>query len=65
MKSGLVTFLTSISLLALLAGGCANKEAVKSEAAVVPAAVVEKVETKQSVKIPVKGRELMYWDFVT
>lgn len=36
MRNQLVALLTGISLVALLVGGCANKEVVKSEEAVVP-----------------------------
>lgn len=42
MKKRMVTLLAVISMAALFAGGCANKEAVKKEEAVVPA--VEKAE---------------------
>ena len=44
MKKSMVTLLAGISMAALLAGGCANKEAVKTEEAVVPPVAVEKVE---------------------
>ena len=44
VKKSMVTLLAGISMAALLAGGCANKEAVKTEEAVVPPVVVEKVE---------------------
>jgi peptidoglycan-associated lipoprotein len=44
MKKSVVTLLSSASLLALLIGGCANKEAVKAEETVVPAQSVTKVE---------------------
>jgi peptidoglycan-associated lipoprotein len=44
MKKSMVTLLAGISMAALLAGGCANKEAVKKEEAVVPVVAVEKVE---------------------
>jgi len=40
MKKSMVTLLAGVSMAALLAGGCANKETVKKEEAVVP--VVEK-----------------------
>jgi peptidoglycan-associated lipoprotein len=43
MKKRMVALLAVTSMAALIAGGCA-KEAVKKEEAVVPAAVVEKVE---------------------
>jgi peptidoglycan-associated lipoprotein len=44
VKKSMVTLLAGISMAALLAGGCANKEAVKTEEAVVPPVAVEKVE---------------------
>lgn len=44
MKKCMVTLLAGISMAALLAGGCANKEAVKTEEAVVPPVAAEKVE---------------------
>lgn len=44
MKKRMVTLFAVVSLAALLAGGCANKEAVKKEEAVVPVAVAEKTE---------------------
>jgi peptidoglycan-associated lipoprotein len=43
MKRSMVTLLSSISMAALLLGGCANKEAVKKEEAVVPVTTAEKV----------------------
>lgn len=44
MKKNMITMLAGISMVALLAGGCANKEAVKAEEPVVPkAAATEKV----------------------
>jgi peptidoglycan-associated lipoprotein len=43
MKKSIVTLLAGISMAALLVGGCANKEAVKKEEAVVPVAATEKV----------------------
>ena len=46
MKKSMVTLLAGVSMIALLAGGCANKEAVKKEEAVVPAAAAEKTEAK-------------------
>ena len=45
MKKSLVVFLSGISIAALLAGGCANKEAVKNEEAVVPVTAAEKKVT--------------------
>jgi peptidoglycan-associated lipoprotein len=50
MKKVMVTLLAGISMTALLAGGCANKEAVKKEEAVVPAVAVEKVEPAKPVE---------------
>jgi len=49
MKKNMVTLLAVISMAALLAGGCANKEAVKKEEAVVPVAA-EKVEPAKPVE---------------
>jgi peptidoglycan-associated lipoprotein len=43
MKKSMVTLLAGISMAALLAGGCANNEALKKEEPVVPKAAVEKV----------------------
>ena len=50
MKKNMVALLVGVSMAALLAGGCANKEAVKKEEAVVPAAVVEKSEAAKPVE---------------
>ena len=44
MKKYFVTTLTGISVLALLAGGCANKGAVKKEEAVVPVVAAQKTD---------------------
>ena len=44
MRNQLVALLTGISLVALLVGGCANKEVVKSEEAVVPKSEPVRVE---------------------
>ncbi len=44
MKKSLVAFLAGISIAALLAGGCANKEVVKKEEAVVPVVAAEKTD---------------------
>lgn len=49
MKKSMVTLLAGISMAALLAGGCANKEAVKKEEAVVPAVAVDKVSPAKPV----------------
>ena len=50
MKKSIITLLASISMAALLAGGCANKEVVKTEEAVVPPVAVEKVEAAEPVE---------------
>jgi peptidoglycan-associated lipoprotein len=52
MKKSMVTLLAGISMAALLAGGCANKEAVKKEEAVVPVVATEKVEPAKPVEQP-------------
>jgi peptidoglycan-associated lipoprotein len=44
MKKNLMALLTGISLTALLIGGCANKEAVKSEESIVPKADTSRIE---------------------
>jgi peptidoglycan-associated lipoprotein len=49
MKKSMVAFLTGISIVALLAGGCANKEAVKKEEAVVPVSAVEPAKPAEPV----------------
>ena len=53
MKKNMVALLAGVSMAALLVGGCANKEAVKKEEAVVPAVAVEKVEPAKS-EVPVE-----------
>jgi peptidoglycan-associated lipoprotein len=50
MKKSVVTLLAGISMAALLAGGCANKESVKKEEAVVPPVAAEKVEPAKPVE---------------
>jgi peptidoglycan-associated lipoprotein len=50
MKKIMVTLLAGISMTALLAGGCANKEAVKKEEAVVPTVAVQKAEPAKPVE---------------
>jgi len=50
MKKSIVALLSGISMVALLAAGCANKEAVKKEEAVVPVASVAKVEPAKPVE---------------
>lgn len=57
MKRSMVAFLSGLSVAALLAGGCANKEVVKKEEAVVPVSAVEKVEAAKPVE-PVKPIEV-------
>jgi len=44
MKRGILALLVALSMAALVAGGCANKEVVKSEEAVVPKSEPVKVE---------------------
>lgn len=44
MKKGMVGMLTVLSLSALIAGGCANKEVVKGEEAIVPKSESVKVD---------------------
>ncbi|MGB9081165.1 MAG: peptidoglycan-associated lipoprotein Pal [Desulfuromonadaceae bacterium] len=50
MKKRMVSLLAVISMAALLAGGCANKEAVKKEEAVVPAVAAAKTEPAKPVE---------------
>ena len=52
MKNRIVALLAGISIVALLAAGCANKEAVKKEEAMVPDASVAKVEPAKPVEEP-------------
>lgn len=56
MKRGMISLLAALSLTALVAGGCANKEAVKSEEPVAPATTVKpetpKVETPKAETVP-------------
>lgn len=52
MKKSMVTLLAGLGIVSLLAAGCANKEAVKKEEAVVPATAVEKVEPAKPVEQP-------------
>jgi len=52
MKRGILALLVALSMAALVAGGCANKEVVKSEEAVVPKAEpVKVVEAKPEPKV--------------
>ncbi len=55
MRNRMVGLLAAISMAALIAGGCANKEVVKSEEAVVPKAAPAKVEVAKPE--PVKQAE--------
>lgn len=50
MKKSMVMLLSVISMTSLLAGGCANKEAVKMEEAVVPVVSAPKVEEAKPVE---------------
>jgi len=50
MKKTMVTLLAGISMSALLTAGCANKEAVKKEEAIVPPTAVEKAEPARPVE---------------
>lgn len=50
MKKSMVALLAGISMSALIAGGCANKEAVKKEEAVVPPVAVEKAEPAKPIE---------------
>ena len=48
MKSKMVCMLAALSLVVFIAGGCAKKEVVKSEEAVVPKAAPAKVEAPKA-----------------
>jgi len=50
MKKSMIMLLAGISMASLLAGGCANKEAVKKEEAVVPVSAPAKVEQAKPVE---------------
>jgi peptidoglycan-associated lipoprotein len=52
MKSKMVCLLAALSLAVLVAGGCANKESVKSEEAMVPKAAPAAVEVAAPAPIP-------------
>lgn len=47
MKNKMVCLLAALSMTVLVAGGCANKESVKSEEAMVPKAAPARVEVAQ------------------
>lgn len=51
MKKKMVVLLSGISVIALLAGGCANKETVKKEEPLVSAAPIEKTEPAKPVEV--------------
>ncbi len=53
MRKNLVALLTGIGLATLLVGGCANKEAVKSEESLVPKAESPKIEAVKPLEQPV------------
>lgn len=50
MKKSMIMLLAGISMASLLAGGCANKEAVKKEEAVVPVSAAAKPEQAKPVE---------------
>lgn len=50
MKKSMVMLLAGISMASLIAGGCANKEAVKREEAVVPVSTAAKAEQAKPVE---------------
>lgn len=52
MKKSMIMLLAGVSMASLLAGGCANKEAVKKEEAVVPVVSAPKVEEAKPVEQP-------------
>lgn len=52
MKKTMVALLAGISMAALLAGGCANKETIKKEEAVVPPVATQKIEPTKPVEQP-------------
>jgi peptidoglycan-associated lipoprotein len=54
MKKKMMLLLAGVSLFSLLSGGCANKEVVKGEEAVVPASQPVKLETAKPESAPVK-----------
>lgn len=52
MKRGMIALLTALSMTALVAGGCANKEVVKSEEPIVSKPAPVKVEAPKPVETP-------------
>ena len=50
MKKNMIMLLVGISMASLIAGGCANKEAVKKEEAVVPVSTAARVEQPKPVE---------------
>ncbi|MEI7817368.1 MAG: peptidoglycan-associated lipoprotein Pal [Desulfuromonadales bacterium] len=56
MKKSMVALLTGVSMAALLAGGCANKDVVKKEEAIVPTVAAEKVEPAKPVDTAEQAR---------
>ncbi len=50
MKKSMIMLLAGICMASLIAGGCANKEAVKKEEAVVPVSTAAKVEQAKPVE---------------
>lgn len=52
MKKSMIMLLAGVSMASLLAGGCANKEAVKKEEAVVPVVSAPKVEEAKPIEQP-------------
>jgi peptidoglycan-associated lipoprotein len=55
MKKGVLALLVAIGMAALIAGGCANKEVVKSEEAIVPKAAVQAEPVKAEPSKPVEA----------
>ena len=58
MKRGILALLVALSMAALVAGGCANKEVVKSEEAVVPKAEPVKVEAAKPEPKPEPAKQV-------
>lgn len=50
MKKSMIMLLAGLSMASLIAGGCANKEAVKKEESVVPVSTAAKVEQAKPVE---------------
>jgi len=57
MRRGILALLAALSMTALFAGGCANKEVVKSEEAVVPKEVIAEPVKAEPKSEPVKPVE--------